>query len=90
MVNTLEKASFDQLRPGIKVPVKETILTPRFYTTDFEAMARMDISENEAELKAILDEFRSIIIVIILSGTKNSTNPGNTSMVRPANYSLNS
>ncbi|XGB40237.1 MAG: magnesium-protoporphyrin IX monomethyl ester (oxidative) cyclase [Cyanobacteria bacterium LVE1205-1] len=58
MVNTLEKASFDQLRPGIKVPVKETILTPRFYTTDFEAMARMDISENEAELKAILDEFR--------------------------------
>ncbi|MEM8780245.1 MAG: ferritin family protein, partial [Cyanobacteria bacterium P01_G01_bin.49] len=58
MVNTLQKPENEELRPGIKVPAKETILTPRFYTTDFEAMAKMDISVNEAELKAILEEFR--------------------------------
>ncbi|WP_448573647.1 magnesium-protoporphyrin IX monomethyl ester (oxidative) cyclase [Trichothermofontia sp.] len=51
--------SFQELRPGIKVPAKETILTPRFYTTDFEAMAEMDISVNEPELRAILEEFRA-------------------------------
>ena len=59
MVNTLNKPNFEELRPGIKVPAKETILTPRFYTTDFEAMAKMDISANEEELKAILQEFRA-------------------------------
>ncbi|MDJ0508818.1 MAG: magnesium-protoporphyrin IX monomethyl ester (oxidative) cyclase [Crocosphaera sp.] len=59
MVNTLQKPEFEELRPGIKVPAKETILTPRFYTTDFEAMAKMDISVNEAELQAILEEFRT-------------------------------
>jgi len=58
MVNTLEKPQFDELRPGIKVPAQDTILTPRFYTTDFDAMAKMDISPNEDELKAILEEFR--------------------------------
>ncbi|EAM52932.1 Copper response defect 1 [Crocosphaera watsonii WH 8501] len=47
------------MRPGIKVPAKETILTPRFYTTDFDAVAKMDISVNEEELKAILEEFRT-------------------------------
>lgn len=58
MVNTLQKPEFEELRPGIKVPAKETILTPRFYTTDFDAMAKMDISVNEEELQAILEEFR--------------------------------
>ena len=41
-----------------KDPVKETILTPRFYTTDFEEMAKMDLSINEEELEAICEEFR--------------------------------
>lgn len=59
MVNTLPKSEFEELRPGIKKPAQETILTPRFYTTDFEAMAQMDISANEEELKAILEEFRT-------------------------------
>ncbi len=59
MVNTVEKAQFEELRPGVKIPAKQTILTPRFYTTDFEAMAKMDISANEDELKAILEEFRA-------------------------------
>jgi magnesium-protoporphyrin IX monomethyl ester (oxidative) cyclase len=44
--------------PAIKAPVKDTILTPRFYTTDFDAMAAMDLRPNEEELKAICEEFR--------------------------------
>jgi magnesium-protoporphyrin IX monomethyl ester (oxidative) cyclase len=59
MVTTLSKPEYDEIRPGVKVPAKETILTPRFYTTDFEAMAKMDISPNEEELQAILAEFRA-------------------------------
>ena len=58
MVDSLKKPQFEEIRPGIKVPAKETILTPRFYTTDFEEMAQMDISANEEELRAILEEFR--------------------------------
>jgi magnesium-protoporphyrin IX monomethyl ester (oxidative) cyclase len=44
--------------PAIKDPAKDTILTPRFYTTDFEAMAAMDLRPNQAELEAICEEFR--------------------------------
>ncbi len=59
MVDSLKKTTFAEMRPGIKVPAKETILTPRFYTTDFDEMAKMDISANEDELIAILEEFRA-------------------------------
>jgi magnesium-protoporphyrin IX monomethyl ester (oxidative) cyclase len=59
MVDSLKKPGFEEMRPGIKVPAKETLLTPRFYTTDFDEMAQMDISVNEDELRAILDEFRA-------------------------------
>ena len=58
MVDSLKKPQFEEVRPGIKTPAKETILTPRFYTTDFDEMAKMDISLNEEELQAILEEFR--------------------------------
>ena len=59
MVNSLTKQpSFDELRPGVKRPAKETLLTPRFYTTDFEEIAKMDLSVNEDELQAIIEEFR--------------------------------
>ncbi|MEL6856558.1 MAG: magnesium-protoporphyrin IX monomethyl ester cyclase, partial [Cyanobacteria bacterium J06607_13] len=57
MVATTEKSpkkgQFDEIRPGVKAPAKDTILTPRFYTTDFDEMANMDVSSNEEELKAI-------------------------------------
>jgi magnesium-protoporphyrin IX monomethyl ester (oxidative) cyclase len=59
MVNTVTKPEFEEIRPGIKAPAKENILTPRFYTTDFEAMSKMDIAPNEEELRAILEEFRT-------------------------------
>jgi magnesium-protoporphyrin IX monomethyl ester (oxidative) cyclase len=58
MVDSLKKPAFDEIRPGVKAPAKDTILTPRFYTTDFDAMEKMDISANEDELRAILEEFR--------------------------------
>jgi magnesium-protoporphyrin IX monomethyl ester (oxidative) cyclase len=58
MVDSVKKPVFEELRPGVKTPAKETILTPRFYTTDFDEMAEMDISANEDELRAILEEFR--------------------------------
>lgn len=58
MVDSLKKPKFEESNPGTKVPAKETILTPRFYTTDFEEVAKMDISINEDELQAILEEFR--------------------------------
>ncbi len=59
MVDSLQKPGFDEIRPGVKVPAKETLLTPRFYTTDFDEMAKMDISVNEDELRAIIEEFRA-------------------------------
>ena len=40
-----------------KIPSKETLLTPRFYTTDFDEIAKMDVSSNLDEVSAILQEF---------------------------------
>ena len=57
---------------AVKDPVKDTILTPRFYTTDFEAMAAMDLRPNEAELEAICEEFQRTTTVIISFATTNS------------------
>jgi magnesium-protoporphyrin IX monomethyl ester (oxidative) cyclase len=56
MVDSLRKPAVDELRSGVKIPAKETILTPRFYTTDFDELAKMDISINEEELQAIIAE----------------------------------
>ncbi len=41
-----------------KSPSEESLLTPRFYTTDFEEMANLDISSNIDEIEAINEEFR--------------------------------
>ncbi|MEO0535315.1 MAG: magnesium-protoporphyrin IX monomethyl ester (oxidative) cyclase [Cyanobacteria bacterium P01_A01_bin.123] len=60
MVDSLKRpTNFEEIRPGVKAPAKDTILTPRFYTTDFDEMEKMDISPNEDELLAILEEFRA-------------------------------
>uniref|UniRef100_A0A1C9CBH4 Probable magnesium-protoporphyrin IX monomethyl ester [oxidative] cyclase n=1 Tax=Apophlaea sinclairii TaxID=212746 RepID=A0A1C9CBH4_9FLOR len=37
----------------------ETLLTPRFYTTNFEEMGQIDISHNTQEFEALLEEFRT-------------------------------
>ncbi|CEJ45053.1 magnesium-protoporphyrin IX monomethyl ester (oxidative) cyclase [Umezakia ovalisporum] len=59
MVKSLETSDPKLLKPGIKAPVQETLLTPRFYTTDFEAVANLDISANETELLAVVEELRA-------------------------------
>lgn len=40
-----------------KIPSKETLLTPRFYTTDFDEIAKIDVSSNLEEISSILQEF---------------------------------
>ncbi|NEQ97101.1 MAG: magnesium-protoporphyrin IX monomethyl ester (oxidative) cyclase [Cyanothece sp. SIO2G6] len=47
---------------GASVPaseIEETLLTPRFYTTDFEKAAEMDLSAGEADLKTMLAEMQA-------------------------------
>ncbi len=53
MTSTLEKG-----QTQARVPT-ETILTPRFYTTDFDAMGKMDTSASAEDLEAMLTEFRA-------------------------------
>lgn len=59
MVQTPPKSSIEARQSAEKSPIQETLLTPRFYTTDFEAMANLDISAQEAELLAMLEEMKS-------------------------------
>ncbi|MBR8833419.1 MAG: magnesium-protoporphyrin IX monomethyl ester (oxidative) cyclase [Stigonema ocellatum SAG 48.90 = DSM 106950] len=59
MVNTLPQSALKEPKPGIKAPTKETVLTPRFYTTNFETAASLDLSAQETELKAMLEEMRT-------------------------------
>lgn len=54
---------FQTMRDGIKVAADESLLTPRFYTTDFEEMAALFSKEINPylpmeELDACLEEFR--------------------------------
>ena len=42
-----------------KQTTEETLLSPRFYTTDFDAIANMDISSQEEELKAMIAEMKT-------------------------------
>lgn len=43
----------------IKSAAKETLLTPRFYTTNFKEMSKLDISSNLEEIQAIVEEFKA-------------------------------
>lgn len=57
MVNTLPAP--EQLQAGKKAAIKENLLTPRFYTTDFDTAAKLDLSAQETELQAMLAEMRA-------------------------------
>ncbi|AFY66453.1 magnesium-protoporphyrin IX monomethyl ester (oxidative) cyclase [Geitlerinema sp. PCC 7407] len=43
----------------LKALPSETVLTPRFYTTDFETAANLDLSAQETELRAMLSEMQA-------------------------------
>ena len=45
--------------PSVKTAVEENLLTPRFYTTDFDKAAKLDLSVGEEDLQAMLDEMRA-------------------------------
>jgi magnesium-protoporphyrin IX monomethyl ester (oxidative) cyclase len=53
MITTNTKKTIDT-----KAPAKETLLTPRFYTTNFKEICELDISENIQEIEAVVEEFR--------------------------------
>lgn len=44
---------------SIEMALQETVLTPRFYTTDIAAMNRMDVTPVRREWDAMMAEFRS-------------------------------
>lgn len=44
---------------SIKATVEETVLSPRFYTTDFEKTAQLDLSSQERELRAMIAEMKA-------------------------------
>ena len=41
-----------------KKTTSETLLTPRFYTTDFKEICELDVSSNIEEIQSIVEEFR--------------------------------
>lgn len=57
MVSTVSSPT--QATSSSKFEVEENLLTPRFYTTDFKKAANLDLSAEEASLKAMLAEMRA-------------------------------
>lgn len=56
-INILNMQTITHQNSTIKTT--ETLLTPRFYTTNFEEMAKLNISHNIEEFEALLIEFRT-------------------------------
>jgi len=63
--STIESINKKEINRG-KAPAKETILSPRFYTTDFEAMENMDLSITKRNWKLFVRNLGKITIDIIL------------------------
>ncbi|MBF2063405.1 MAG: magnesium-protoporphyrin IX monomethyl ester (oxidative) cyclase [Calothrix sp. C42_A2020_038] len=59
MVQSSTVSQTGKLKSGVKAPVQETLLTPRFYTTDFEKVAQMDLSADDEELRAVIQELKA-------------------------------
>lgn len=57
MVGSLPKPSTTQSTNA--TTLKENLLTPRFYTTNFDVAAQLDLSAQEIELQAMLAEMRA-------------------------------
>ncbi|MBW4496642.1 MAG: magnesium-protoporphyrin IX monomethyl ester (oxidative) cyclase [Oscillatoria princeps RMCB-10] len=58
MVNSPPKPALEMGEVKTKA-IKENILTPRFYTTDFETTAKLDLSAQETEFQTMLAEMRA-------------------------------
>lgn len=58
MVTSAAKPQLDLSQTKTKA-IKENILTPRFYTTDFEKTAKLDLSLQETEFEVMLNEMRA-------------------------------
>lgn len=54
-----EKKNAEKKTLTTKTPAAESLLTPRFYTTDFDQMANLNVESNRAEIEAIIQEFRN-------------------------------
>ncbi len=49
-----------EVKPSnVKTAIEENLLTPRFYTTDFDKAANLDLSEQADGLEAMLEEMRA-------------------------------
>jgi magnesium-protoporphyrin IX monomethyl ester (oxidative) cyclase len=59
MVKSSTVSQTGKLKSGVKAPVQETLLTPRFYTTDFEKVAQMDLSADSEQLRATIAELKA-------------------------------
>jgi len=59
-MSSLAQAPIDRMTgESTRIAMKDTLLTPRFYTTDFDAMDRIDVSAIRPQWEALMDEFRS-------------------------------
>jgi magnesium-protoporphyrin IX monomethyl ester (oxidative) cyclase len=59
MIQTPPKPAATALNESQKPVIQETLLVPRFYTTDFEAAANLDLSAQDAELRTMLAEMHA-------------------------------
>ena len=58
-MNAVTPVSKRSMNESTRLASTDTVLTPRFYTTDFEAMDRIDVSSIRAEWDALMAEFKS-------------------------------
>jgi magnesium-protoporphyrin IX monomethyl ester (oxidative) cyclase len=58
-MSSLAQAPIDRMTSeSTRIAMKDTLLTPRFYTTDFDEMDRIDVSAIRPQWEALMDEFR--------------------------------